>query len=126
MSVELITSRLPAHKAAADLSAKQFYLVEITAADTVNVCNGATDVPVGVLQNKPVSGEACEIAHRPGDICKVKLGGTVTVGAWVGTHTDGTAVAKTTDKDFAIGRALEAGDAGAIVAVLISPCYLGV
>jgi len=48
------------------------------------------------------------------------------VGAWIGTHTDGTAVAKTTDKDFAAGRALAGGDAGDIIPMFFCPCFLGV
>lgn len=40
-------------KAAADLSAKQYYFVKQTAEDTVNVCTALTDVPCGILQNKP-------------------------------------------------------------------------
>lgn len=111
-------------KAAADLSAKQFYCVEITAADTVNVCNGATDVVVGLLQNKPLSGEAAEVAGEPGSIAKGICGGAITIGQWVGTDANGQLVAKTTDKDFVLGQALETGAANRIIAVLIRPCFL--
>jgi hypothetical protein len=55
--------------AAADLSTKQNLFVEITAAQTVNVCNAITDIAIGVLRNKPLSGQAAEVA----------IGGTVTV-----------------------------------------------
>jgi hypothetical protein len=113
-------------KAAADLSAKQFFLVEITAADTVNVCNAAGDYPVGAIQNKPLAGEAVELAGCPGCVVKVKAGGVVAVGDWVGTDANGKAIAKTADKDFAVGRALEAGVDGRIIAVLWLPTFLGV
>lgn len=116
---------IPGLKAAADLSAKQFYCVEITAAGTVNVCNAATDAMVGILQNKPVSGEACEIPE--GGIVKGIAGAAISAGAWVGTDANGKLVAKTTDKDFAYGQALEAATAdGDIIAVLVRPTFLGV
>ena len=111
-------------KAATSLAAKQFYFVEITAADTVDACNAATDLPVGVVTNAPAAGETCEIVSS--GIAKVKLGGTVAVNEWVGTHTDGTGVKKSTDKDYAMGRALAGGDAGDIIPVFLCPCYLGV
>ena len=43
--------------AAADLSAKQFYFVKLASATTVNVCTAITDLPIGILQNDPASGE---------------------------------------------------------------------
>lgn len=124
MSFEKHGGMLPTFKAAVDLSAKQFHCLEITAADTVNVCNGAGDVVLGILQNKPVAGEACEIPEN--GIVKGICGGAITVGQWVGTDANGQLVAKTTDKDFAYGIALEAGAANRIIAVEIRPCFLGV
>ncbi|MGA1628381.1 MAG: hypothetical protein ACO330_06150, partial [Aquiluna sp.] len=47
--------------AAADLSAKQYYFVKITADNTVNVCAAVTDIPIGVLQIAPASGEAASV-----------------------------------------------------------------
>ena len=61
MAFEAVQIKIPGLKAAADLSSKQYYLVELTAADTVNVCNGVTDRPIGVLQNAPKSGEPAEV-----------------------------------------------------------------
>ena len=125
MSFDRHGSMLPGLKAAADLSAKQFYCVEITAAGTVNVCNAAADVVVGILQNKPVAGEACEIPEE--GIVKGIASGVIAVGAWVGTDANGKLVAKTTDKDFVYGQALEAGAVdGDIIAVLVRPHYLAV
>ncbi len=43
--------------AAADLSAKQFYLMEL-ASGGVNVANAAGNYCIGVLQNEPTSGQA--------------------------------------------------------------------
>lgn len=124
MAFEKHGAMIPSLKAAVDLSTKQFHCLEVTAADTVNVCNGATDVVVGILQNKPVAGEACEIPES--GIVKGICGGAINVGQWVGTDGNGQLVAKTVDKDFAYGIALEAGAASRIIAVLVRPCFLGV
>jgi hypothetical protein len=116
-------SMIPGLKAAASLITKQFYCMEITAAGTVNLCNAATDVVVGILQNKPVSGEACELPLS--GIVKGIAAGVIAVGAWVGTDANGKLVAKTTDKDYVYGQALEAAAAdGDIIAVLIRPHFL--
>lgn len=48
-------------EAAADLSAKQYYFVKVSAANKVNICSAVTDNPLGVLLNKPGSGEAAEV-----------------------------------------------------------------
>ena len=48
--------------AAADLSGKQYYFVKLASESTVNVCSAVTDVPIGVLQNTPASGESAEVA----------------------------------------------------------------
>jgi hypothetical protein len=42
-------------KAAADLSAKQYFLVKYSAADTVALCGAAADRAFGVLMNKPAA-----------------------------------------------------------------------
>ena len=44
--------------AAADLSGKQYHFVKLASESTVNVCAAVTDVPIGVLQNTPASGES--------------------------------------------------------------------
>jgi len=104
--------------AAADLSAKQFHFVEITDDNTVNVCNAATDVPIGVLTNKPESGEAAAVAAI--GKTKVKAGGTITAGARVGPNANGEAVAKTADADQAPGIALTDAASGELVEVLLT------
>lgn len=48
-------------EAAADLSAKQYYFVKVSAANKVNICSAATDNPLGVLVNKPKEGEAASV-----------------------------------------------------------------
>jgi len=81
---------------------KQFYIVQLNATGGIEVGEGATDLIVGVLQNKPAAGAAA--LYRFAGTSKVKAGGTIAVGAWVTTDSAGKAVATTTDGDIVIGR----------------------
>lgn len=102
-----------------DLSSSQFYCLELgAAAGQVDVCDGATDLVIGVLQNKPTAGKECRI--RTHGISKVKAGGTISRGNRVGTHTDGTIVAKTADADLLVGIALHDASTGDYVDVLLT------
>lgn len=103
-------------KAAADYSAKQYYIVKLSADDTVTLASAATDALVGVILNKPKAGEAVELFGRwGGGTGKVICGGSVTRLAFLTTDSAGKAVATTTVGDEVIGRALQAGDAGDII-----------
>lgn len=116
------------YEAGADLSAKQFYLVEQATTGKVSVCNGATDIPVGPLQNKPKSGEQAQV--RLLGLSKVVSDGSgtaIAIGDWVGTDGNGKAIKKGTDKDYVIGRAQEASSAdGTVITVLLQPGFLAV
>ena len=101
--------------AAADLSAKQFFIAKVDTSGNADLAALATNALIGVIQNKPQSGEGALI--RFGGTSKVKLGGTVTAGAWCTSDTAGKGVATTTDKDTVIGRFLEAGVSGDVVEV---------
>lgn len=108
--------------AAADLSTKQYYLVKLSAANTVNVCAATTDIPIGVLTNKPAAGEACEITFF--GVEKVKCGAGITAGNTIGTDNSGLAVAKTpgTDVgDYKIGQAITtSSNSGEFITAIIS------
>jgi len=121
MAVERVLNPI-GMRAAADLSGKQFYIVEITGADTVNVCDAATDVPFGVLQNDPKSGETAVIAYADGEITKVVSDGSVTaiaIGDQLGTNASGKAVKKATSGELVLGRALEASSADGIIITMV-------
>lgn len=90
-----------------DMSTKQYYIVQLAADGDIELGEGATDLLVGVLQNKPAAGEAA--LYRFGGTSKVVSAGSVAIGDWVTSDTAGKAVATTTDGDITIGRALEAG-----------------
>ena len=108
-------------KAEKDLSTKQYYFVEMGgAAGQIDVCDNAGDLVLGVLQNKPnAANKLCAI--RVMGTTKVICGGTVTEMARVGTDVDGKCVVKSTAADLVAGIALEAGAAGDIIEILLTP-----
>ena len=82
--------------AGADLSADQYKFVEVSAANTVTLCNATTDNPLGVLQNKP------DAAGKAAEVLVAGISKVVTAGAMVsngsiqiGTDASGLAEAKT-------------------------------
>lgn len=86
------------------MATKQYYIVK-QHTDGTAILAGVNGVgAVGVLQNKPAIGAAALV--RFGGTTKVIAGGTITVGAWVTSDTNGKAIATTTDKDVVIGRFL--------------------
>ncbi len=108
--------------AAADLSAKQYYFVKLSAANTVNVCTAITDIPIGILQNKPESGEAATVCLF--GISKVSADGTLAAGNLIGTSADSQAdaIAAGTDTTvYTMGQALETAAAGDTVSMFLNP-----
>lgn len=81
------------YTAAADLSTKQYFVVKQTAATAVNLTSAATDVPFGVLVNKPTSGQIAEVAV--GGFTKVKAGGTIAINDPLVSDANGKVVAAT-------------------------------
>jgi hypothetical protein len=78
--------------AGADLSAKQYHFVKLSAAQTVVACSATTDIPVGILQNAPTSGKAAVVAMS--GTSKLAAGGALaTAGTIVATKADGRAQA---------------------------------
>lgn len=106
-------------KANDDMSSDQFKFVKINGSNTADTCDGATDIPIGVLGNKPAAaGVPAEISLGP--IVKVQADAAITAGALVGTSADGQAVTKSTADDHVFGVALETvANAGEIVSVLV-------
>ena len=107
--------------AAADLSAKQYYFVKLDSDGKAALCSGATDKPIGILQNAPTSGTEAEVVIVGGS--KVVAGGTLDEGNSVGTDANGKAVALTQGTDttkYVVGQALSAGVSNNIVTVVIN------
>ena len=104
------------------LLTKKYYIVQLDASGNIEVAEGATDLIVGVLQNKPDTGEAAVV--RFGGTSKVVCGGTVNIGDWLTSDGSGKAIATTTDGNITIGRALYAGGDGDVVEVQMSIQHL--
>lgn len=102
--------------AGADLSTTgRYYIVKLDTSGNIVLATAATGAIVGVLQNKPASGEAA--LYRFGGTTKVICGGTVAIGDWVTTDSAGKAITTTTEGDCCVGRALKAGVTGDLIEI---------
>jgi hypothetical protein len=107
--------------AGADLSAKQYTFVKLNSSGQAVAVAAATDLPIGILQNAPLSGQEAEILISGGS--KLVLGGTVAAAGVIGTSATGTGVAIAHGTDttkFALGQALTGGATGEVVTVAVS------
>lgn len=110
--------------AAEDLSDYQFYIMSLTSDGEITLADGGDDnvLDIGVLQNKPESGRVGTVRHACGKKTKVKLGGTVTIGAHA-TSSSGTAIVTTTAGARTLGIFTKAGSSGEIGELLLEPGY---
>jgi len=76
-------------KAENDLSSKQYYFVEISGNGQVDACDGTTDNAIGILQNKPTTGQ--EALVRIFGHSKVSADEALSANDPVGVSTDGQA-----------------------------------
>lgn len=95
--------------ASEDLSAKQFHIVQMDSSGDMEVGESATDLLLGVLQDKPESGQAGTYRHQ--GTTKVIASAAIAIGARVTSANDGEAVTTTTNGDIVVGIALEAATA---------------
>lgn len=115
MAYENIRDTIEGLEAGADLSANQFHIVKLDASGNVVLGAASTDVVLGVLQNKPLLGEAVCVAK--GGVSKVLCGAvSVAVGDLVASNASGLA-ATAGGGDNAVGIALEEADPGQIFSV---------
>lgn len=118
----------PAARAAADLRSFQYRIVRFSAADGVNVASNdvsadAFEIPSGVLQNNPNSGQACSIAYMGHS--KVVAGAAIAARELITTNGSGKAV-EATSGDIVIGRAIEAAGAeNDVIGVMLFPPVRG-
>jgi hypothetical protein len=123
MATEANKKALGTLNAAADLRTQQYKGVKLSGSRTVGAITASTDKPAGILQNKPNTGEACEIAYE-GEI--IAMAGTATVAAGDDLMFDAQgrvilAVAAA-GANWVIGQALEASTAiGALISILMVP-----
>ena len=108
--------------AGADLSGKQFYFVKWDGSGALVVGAAVTDVPAGVLQNKPASGYPAEVvALGP---TKLSADAAISQGALIGCADEGQAEPKvigTATTEYVAGVALEAAsNAGEIISGIVN------
>jgi hypothetical protein len=105
-------------EAGADLSAKQFFFVAVSADGQIDPCGDGAAAD-GVLQNDPANvGDAAEVAI--GGIVKVICGGVVTRGGPVASDAAGEAV-NPASGDIILGTALETGADGKVIRMIFQP-----
>lgn len=107
--------------AGADLSTKQYRFVDLSSGKLAVVSSAGGDA-IGVLSDKP------DAAGVPGrvvvaGITKVVLGATVAVDAYVQSDANAAAITASSG-DYVLGRALEGGDAGEIISILLLSHHL--
>lgn len=116
---------IPGLIAGADLSAaaNQYLFVKLSAARTVVLCNGVTDIPCGVLQNTPASGAAATVCAI--GVTKVQGDADLAFGALIGTSADGQAAAYAAGTDttkYIVGQVILDNAAAAGLATAMINC----
>ena len=109
--------------AGADLSTKQYYFVKVNSSGNAVLCAAATDAPIGVLQNNPVSGAEASITVIGGT--KLVAGAAIAAGIKIGTDSAGKADAKVAGTDtteYTVGQVLLASAADADVLTAVINC----
>jgi hypothetical protein len=107
--------------AGADLSALQYTFVKINSSGLAVACYSSTDIPIGVLQNAPISGQEAEVLIVGGT--KIVAGAAIGEGAQIGTGTTGKAVALVAGTDstkYVVGTLIteSAADGNIVTAVI--------
>lgn len=108
--------------AGADLSALQFTFVKQNSSGAVVAVAAATDIPIGVLQNAPTSGQEATITVTGGT--KLKAGATITLGTHfiLGTTSAGAATPLTAGTDttkYILGSPLATAASGDIMSAIV-------
>ena len=108
-------------EAAADLSAHQFKFVKLDNTGKIAAIAAVTDIPVGILQDKPNAAGKVGTVMVDG-ISKVQADAALTAGNQVGTAADGQAAAYAAGTDttkYVVGQILKgAGAAGGLATIL--------
>ncbi len=121
MAYEAIGQDIGTFTAAADLSAKQYHFVVLASATTVNVATAITNAPIGILQNKPESGQQAIV--RISGVSKVVADGTLAAANFIGTSADAQADAISPGTDTTVymtGQCVEAASAGETTTMILN------
>jgi hypothetical protein len=108
--------------AGADLSAKQYNFVKLNSSGQAIAIAAITDVPVGVLQNAPTSGQEAEVLVSGGT--KLVAGEAITLPAFLSVTSTGKAdkIAVSDTTQYVVGQALTAAGADAEVITAVVNC----
>lgn len=112
--------------AGSSLASSQFLFGKLNSSAQVIPCAGATDKPVGIIQNDCASGGEATVMVE--GISKLIAGGTIAVDDLIGTDSAGKGVAYVPGTDttkYIVGRALEAASSGEAFTVLFSCMSIG-
>lgn len=119
MAYEIPFAKLGTLTASADLRTHQYKFAKVSGAGTATVAAASTDAVVGVIQNKPNTGEEVELTVL--GVTKVVAGAAVAAGAEVMSDASGRAItaAAAAGANRVLGYALDAASAaGEIITVL--------
>ena len=108
--------------AAADLSTKQYHFVKLDNTGKAAAIAAITDVPIGVLQNAPTSGQEAEVLVSGGT--KLVAGELLTLPAFLSVTSAGRAdkVAVTDTTQYVVAQALTASGADGEVITAVVNC----
>ena len=123
MAVDMGSGISKTFTADGDLSAKQYHFVKQSTAGKVAICSGATDRPIGVLQNDPTDGQEAVVMIM--GVSKVSANEALTLDWLIGTSADGQAdrkIAGTDVTEFICGTVLSATTAAAGLATCAINC----
>jgi hypothetical protein len=115
---------LPGLSAGADLSTCQYLSVYLSTNNEVNVATSSAQVPIGILQNKPLSGQAAAVCAM--GITKVLAGATLAFTNFIKHTTTGAAItfnpalASTVGTTFGIGQVIDGCSTGEYATVFIN------
>lgn len=119
------SAHIESWNAAADLRTSQYKFVELGSTG-VTVCNAATDLPVGILQNAPNTGEVATVLVQGKS--KVQADAALSIGDRIGTSADGQADVKLVGTDvteyivgFVTAAASNAGELATVIVDCIAP-----
>jgi hypothetical protein len=104
--------------ASADLSAKQYCFAVVSGDRTVTFAGTAGLLCAGVIENKPLLGQAVSLLVGPE--IKVVASATITAGQKISTTNAGTAKVAVTGETI-LGQAIEGATVGAIFAATFEP-----
>ena len=115
----------PSYAASGDLSTKQYFNVKRhTTEGQCALVAAATDIPIGILQNKPAAaGRAAEVMALGRSKAEVEATTDIAIGDKLGPHTDGRLIKKTANNDIVNAMAEQAATTatGDVITVTVFP-----